>query len=121
DGGIAGHFVGVHVAAQPMREGGMGRRVHLGGVGLAGGGRVVFGPGEAAGDGVDVFLGQRVRAALDQLPLFVDLPGVDFRRQVLDQDLDARLEFVVAPAVHVVDPQRGLQVGEQVLPFDERV
>lgn len=54
-------------------------------------------------------------------PLFVHLLRIDFRRQVLHQDLDARLVLVVAAAMQVVDPQRGLQIGQQVLPFDEGV
>ena len=52
-------------------------------------------------------------------PFGLDLRAEHLGRQFLDQDLDARLVFVVAPAIAVVDAQHGVEVGQQMLPRQE--
>ena len=56
---------------------------------------------------------------LDLRPLRFDLFAKLFRPALLDQDLDARLVDIVAPAEAVVDAQDRLEVGEQVPPRQE--
>ncbi len=41
------------------------------------------------------------------------------RRQLLDEDFDAGLVLVVAPAVAVIDPQDRVKVGQQVAPMQK--
>ena len=50
---------------------------------------------------------------------FLDLAGVFCGAQLVDQDLDPRLVFVVAPAVAVVDTQGGLGIGYQLIQRNE--
>ena len=47
----------------------------------------------------------------DLLPLLLDLRAELVGADLVHQDLDARLEHVVAPAVQIVDAQDGFQVG----------
>ena len=53
-------------------------------------------------------------------PLHLGELGLDLLADLLDarlvdEDLDARLVLVVAPAIAVVDAQDALEIGEQVL------
>ena len=49
-------------------------------------------------------------------PFRLDLVAEGRRAQRLDQNFDASLEQVIAPAVQVVDPQNGFQIGQQIAP-----
>src|SRR5260221_312213 len=70
-------------------------------------------------DTLDLVLGQRRRAVLEVRPLGLDLLAEFVDAALLDQDLDARLVDVVAPAEAVIDAQDGVEVGKQVLPRQE--
>ena len=50
---------------------------------------------------------------------FLDLAGIFFLAEFVDEDLDPSLVLVVAPAVAVVDAQAGLGIADQVLSRDE--
>ncbi|MCY1351036.1 hypothetical protein D9M69_372880 [compost metagenome] len=76
---------------------------------------------EVRGDAVHFRFGQGARAVLQVRPFGIDALGEDIRTQCLDQDLDPRLELVVAAAVAVVHAQDGVEVAEQVLPGQEFV
>ena len=76
---------------------------------------------EELADALHFGFGQRGWAVFQVRPLGVDALGEYFRRQRLDQNLDARLELVVAAAVTVVNPQDGIEVAQQVLPRQEFV
>ncbi len=76
---------------------------------------------EELADALHFGFGQGGGAVFQVRPLGVDALGEHFRRQRLDQDLDARLELVVAAAVTVVNPQDGIEVAQQVLPRQEFV
>src|SRR4029079_11137436 len=56
------------------------------------------------------------RSVLQVRPLGFDFVPELLHAALLDQDLDARLVDVVAPAVAVVDAQDRIQIREQVLP-----
>ncbi|MDT4841363.1 hypothetical protein FQZ97_752150 [compost metagenome] len=71
---------------------------------------------EVGGDPLVFGLGQLGGTVLQVLPLGLHLAGEGLDAQRLDQDLDPRLVLVVAPPVAVVDPQDGLDVGQQVTP-----
>ena len=59
--------------------------------------------------------GRRSAPCADALPLLLDLAAELVGAGLVDQDLDARLVLVVAPAEQVVDAQDRLEIGEQVL------
>ena len=114
DDGVARHLVLHQVGAGPARElrilqlRGLERRIDVGQ-------RLVGRRREIAMDALDLGLRQVQRAVLDLLPLLFD-----HRRELvaagrLDQDLDARLVDVVAPAEQVVDPEDRLEIREQML------
>src|SRR5574344_502209 len=115
DGHITGFFMGAGIACTPAGK----ARVLLF---LSGEQRVfvgqlkVGGSGRAAADTGDFFFGQGDGAVFQVLPFFVYFFCKAFGSQCLDQNLDARLELVVAAAKAVVDPQGGFQIAEQVLP-----
>ena len=62
-------------------------------------------------------LGQRrFDALLQQVSEFLlDLAGIFFRAQFVDEDFDPRLVLVVAPSVAVVDAQARLRIGDQLV------
>ena len=64
---------------------------------------------------------ERQRAVLDRLPLRFDLFGEGVGAEVVDQDLDARLVDVVAPAELVVDAQDRLDIAHDVALGQERL
>src|ERR1043165_1206902 len=109
DGGVPGHLVSMHVAPFPALETGPAERLDR---------RQAFvaRTGEARFDAPHVFLGQRSRAVLASGPLGFDFLAELVGAALLDQDLDARLPDVVAPAVAVVDAQDRLEVREQMRP-----
>ena len=47
--------------------------------------------------------------------LFFDLARIFLRAQLVDEDLDPRLVFVVAPSVAIVDAQTRLGIGDQLI------
>src|SRR5215472_13094242 len=57
---------------------------------------------------------ERERAVLDRLPLLLDLARKFLRAELVDQDLDACLVDVVAPAVLVVGAHDRFDVAEQI-------
>ena len=65
---------------------------------------------------VDGLLIEGLGAVLEVGPFFLDAPTHLVDAECLGQDLDARLELVVAATELVVDPQHCLEVGQQVLP-----
>ena len=102
------------VVAQPNVEGRLGKA--LGGEEVC----CVFEAGvrvrlEAGLDAVEFLGRQGARTVLDVFPFRIDLVAEAFRRHGADENLDARLVFVVAAAVAVVHPQDGFEIGEQVL------
>ena len=112
--GIARLEMRRRVVPQPAREGRIGtplgleagwRRCDL----LVGGGR------EMGADTRDLGLGQRERTLLDRGPLGLDEGGEFLDTELVHEDLDTRLEEVVAPAELVVDAQDGLEIGEEML------
>ena len=123
DGAQAGQLVRMRVALEPALEGG--GRVG-GGLprGRAGGARLHTGGGdEARGHAVEFGLRNEVRVALNvigqdvrELLHHVVDEALAFR---LDEDFDARLVQVVAPAVLVVDAHDGLDEDEDLLPRQE--
>ncbi|MCY1365432.1 hypothetical protein D9M69_522770 [compost metagenome] len=112
---IAGHLVRAHVARHPAGEPGVAGQgaaeVEVAVVQACIGRRH-----EGGGDPRVLGLGQLGRAVPEVLPLGLHLAGEGLDAQRLDQDLDARLVLVVAPAVAVVHAQDGLDVGQQVAP-----
>src|SRR5262245_53714722 len=58
--------------------------------------------------------GQLEHTVFDATPFRLDLGGKGVRAEAVDEDLDAGLVDVVAPAVQVVDAQDGLDVAEEV-------
>src|SRR3989344_3337142 len=81
--------------------------------------RLVVRVDEVFGDAMHFGFGQRGLATAQVFHFRVDFLGEDFRRQRLDQDLDARLVLVVTTTIAVVDPQDGVEVTQQVLPWQE--
>ncbi len=73
---------------------------------------------EMLGDAFELSLGDGVGTILDVSPFLFNLAAEFFDAQCLDQDLDARLEDVVATAVKVVDADDRLAIGQQVLPLE---
>ncbi len=119
-GGVAGLLVRHHVALAPAAETGM-FGVQLGERGVLILQSLVLRIDEELADTLNFSFGQRRRAVLQVRPFGLDALGEYFWRQRLDQDLDARLELVVAAAVSVVDPQDRIEVAQQVLPRQEFV
>ncbi|MNP03554.1 hypothetical protein D3C76_954430 [compost metagenome] len=113
--GVARHLVRLQVARRPAGELRVPRQVaaeaQVGVVQSRVGRRV-----EVGGDSLVFGLGQLGGAILQVLPLGFHLAAKGLDAQRLDQDLDPRLVFVVAPAVAVVDPQDGFDIGQQVPP-----
>src|SRR5262245_55117944 len=70
--------------------------------------------GEIIRDALDLRLGQLEHAVFDAGPFRLDLGGKGVRAEVVDEDFDARLVDVVAPAMQIVDAQDGLDVAQQV-------
>src|SRR3546814_2971410 len=66
-------------------------------------------------DALDLRCWQREIAVLDLQPLVLDQIPEGLGAGLLHQDLDARLEEVVAPAELVVDAQDRFQIAQQVL------
>src|SRR5207302_3393654 len=71
--------------------------------------------GEVAADAEDLLRGQRQRAILDARPFLLDLAADLVGARLVDEDLDARLELVVAPAEQVVDAQNRLDVRKEIV------
>src|SRR5262245_34000967 len=69
---------------------------------------------EVALDAADLFLGKGQGGMADALPFLVDLATDLFRPRLVDEDLDTRLELVVAPAEEIVYAQNRLDIGEYV-------
>ena len=114
---VAGQAVGVHVAPQPALVG----RQRVGdGCRHRGGWRrrrqeVVLQPSQFG-------RGHQHRGRVGQQGLELGIDGVDEALPLgLDQDLDARLEGVVAPTVEVVDAHHGLDEDEDLRPGHEVV
>src|SRR5688572_26559044 len=74
---------------------------------------------ETAADALDFVLKQRRRSVGKMRPFLVHFVAKDLRRELLHQDLDARLVLVVAASITVVDPQNRVEVSEQVSPWQE--
>src|SRR5713226_7549220 len=75
--------------------------------------------GETALDPGDLFGDERGRAVLQLRPFGLDFLAEFLGAALLYEDLDAGLVDVVAPAVAVVDPQDGLEIGQEVRPREE--
>ena len=110
---VAGDLVGVDVDAGPAREG----RV----LGLSAPRRRASCADrrERAGDEValhrlDRFRRQRQSAIADRLELALDLVPDGLEALLVHEDLDARLELVVAPPLEVVHAHDRLGVGEEI-------
>ncbi len=71
--------------------------------------------GEIGADAVDLGFGQGERRVADALPFLLDLATDLLGAGLVDEDLDPRLELVVAPAELVVDAKDRLAIGEHVL------
>jgi hypothetical protein len=69
---------------------------------------------EVGVNALDLVLGKLQRAIADALPFLLHLGGDRLDAGLVDQDLDACLVLVVAPALQIVDAQDGLQVAQQV-------
>jgi hypothetical protein len=116
---VARHLVRVHVAVQPAA---VGRR----GIGIGADLEarcLVRRRTEAGRDAVELGLRDHMRAGqrivtLQRVELGIDLVDESLALG-LDEDLDARLVGVVAPAVQVVDAHDGLDVDEDLLPGHE--
>ena len=91
------------VALEPLRE-----------AEIIGGGGLIRRWREEAAHPLDFRLVQHQPGILDVFPFRLDLLAEFLRPQRLDQDLDAGLVNIVAPAVLVVDPQDGFQIGQQI-------
>ena len=74
---------------------------------------------EVAGDPVQFLDCQRAGAVLQVQPFLFDLAREFLGANRLQQNLDARLVLIVAPAVLVVDAHDGLDIGHHVLPWQE--
>ena len=62
------------------------------------------------------FLARRLDADRKQMrELFLDLADILRRAEFMDEDLDARLVLVVAPAIAVVDPKARLGIGDELV------
>ncbi len=70
---------------------------------------------ELAGDRLDGLRRQLQRTVLDRGILGLDVLAHLLGADLVHQDLDARLVDVVAPAVAVVDAQRRLEIGQQLV------
>ena len=70
---------------------------------------------EIALDAADLLLGQSQGRMPDALPFLIHLAPDLVGAGLVDEDLDPRLELVVAPAEEIVDAQDRLDVGEDVL------
>ena len=124
---IAWHLVGGRVALQPAGKRALGRLAGILGqaIARAGVGDHALGQGEAGLHAIELGLGDAVGHAqcivlLDVGVLLLDLfdKALAFS---LDQNLDAGLVEVVAPAPAVVDPYDGLDVDQDVLPRHELI
>ena len=80
----------------------------------------VVGIAEPPGDVGDRGRVERQRAVLDRLPFLLDLARESLRAEV-DQDLDARLVDVVAPAILIVGAQDRLDVAQKLAFRQERI
>ena len=69
-----------------------------------------------AGNTLQFFFDKGALAPLQMSPFRFDLFGKPGRRQLLNQDLDSSLVYVVAPAVTVVYTQHRIKIGQQVAP-----
>jgi len=58
--------------------------------------------------------GDGVRPAATPRPFVLHFAGKAVEPQILDEDLDPRLVFVVPAAIAVIDPQDGFEVVEQL-------
>src|SRR3990170_237593 len=67
--------------------------------------------GKIGFDAADFLRRELQRAIADALPLLLDLAANLFDARLMDEDLDARLELVVAAAEQVVDSENRLQIG----------
>ncbi len=118
DGGVARHLVRLNVAHGPVVEALFG--FALGQVaGVIAAELLIGRGGEVAGNTIQLLLGQGGRAVLGVRPFGVDLLGEDLGSQRLDQNLDARLVLVVTTAIAVVHTQDGIEIGQQVLPWQK--
>jgi hypothetical protein len=112
NGAVAGDLVRHRIARIPAGKCSIGlhRRIDpvVGSLGIVGRRRKI---GGHAGH----FLGRQAQGVAPRpLPFGLHRCRKDFPAPGLEQDLDTRLVDVVTPAVLVVDPQNGFQIGEQV-------
>ncbi len=112
---VARHLVRTDVVLDPASEGRIARQLRTEGE-VDAAQRFVGRRAERARDALVFGVGQLGRAVLDLLPFALDFLGERLDAQRPDEDLDPRLVLVVAPAVAVVDPQHGFDVGQQVTP-----
>ncbi len=114
DGGVAGNLVRKDVALDPVGE-----RAVVGHRGaktcVVAGQTFVRRRREERRDALDFLVRHRRRAALHPLPFGLDVAREYLERHLLDQDLDAGLVLVVAPAEAVVDAQDRVEVIEDFL------
>src|SRR5712691_7879453 len=113
--GITRFLVRMDVALVPVRERPLGRKRSF----EPGIGRrqpQVARARKPAFDADDLLGDERRWAVLQVRPFSIDFLAEFLGAALFHQDLDARLVDVVAPSVAVVDPQDGLDVGEQMPP-----
>src|SRR5438132_193098 len=110
--GIAGELVVGDGIVEPNAEAVVRARLcQFGGVVLEG---LVAGIAKSRGDIGDHRRVERERAVLDRLPLLLDFARKFLRTELVDEDLDAGLVDIVAPAVLVVGAHDRLDVAEQI-------
>src|SRR5690606_24887853 len=73
---------------------------------------------EVAGDALELRFADRIGPAAQMSPVGVDFAGEGFSAQRLDQDLDARLEDVVAATQAIIGPQDRFAVIEELAPVE---
>ena len=81
----------------------------------------IVGIAEARGDIGDDGRIERQRAILDRQPLGLDFLRKGLGAEIVDQDLDARLVDIVAPAGEVVDAQDRLDIAHDIALRQERL
>ncbi len=110
--GIAGELVVGDGIVEPNAEAVVRARLcQFGGVVLEG---LVVGIAKSRRDIGDHRRVERQRAVLDRLPLLLDFARKFLRAELVDEDLDAGLVDIVAPAVLVVGAHDRLDVAEQI-------
>src|SRR5215472_16402904 len=112
DDGIAGELVVADRIVEPNAEAVV--RARLCQLGRIVRERLVVRIAKSRGDIVDHCGVERERAVLDRSPFLLDLTRKSLRAELVDQDFDARLVDIVAPAVLVVRAHDRLDVAEQI-------